>query len=167
VSGGIVVREGSLADVPVIARHRTEMFRDMGDLRLEDEEPMRVRVEGFLRDAFAAGTYRAWLAAPASRPSETIAGAGVFIRPMMPRPRGDGGGVTTGDEALVMNVFTEREHRGRGAARLLMQCVIDWARGAGVDSLVLQASAAGRPLYEQLGFVPTREMRFDRLHRSR
>lgn len=167
MSGGIIVREGSLADVAVIARHRVEMFREMGELRMEDEEALRAGAEGFLRNALAAGRYRAWLAAPASAPGETIAGAGAFIRSMMPRPRGDGGGVTAGDEALVMNVFTEREHRGRGAARLLMQCVIDWARATGIESLVLQASPAGRPLYEQLGFVPTREMRFGRLHEFR
>ena len=60
----------------------------------------------------------------------------------------------------MLNVFTERAWRRRGLAKLLMEHVIAGARTAGVTTLVLHASAEGRPLYEALGFSPTNEMRY-------
>ena len=50
--------------------------------------------------------------------------------------------------------------RCRGLAETLMRRVIAWAGEAGVHTLVLHASEAGRPLYERLGFASTNEMRF-------
>ena len=41
-----------------------------------------------------------------------------------------------------------------------MEEVLHWARGSGLETLVLHASTEGRHLYEQLGFLPTNEMRF-------
>jgi GNAT superfamily N-acetyltransferase len=63
-------------------------------------------------------------------------------------------------EGPIMNVFTERSYRRRGLARALLQRVLEWAGANGLTSLVLHASAEGRALYEQAGFVPTNEMRY-------
>jgi hypothetical protein len=41
-----------------------------------------------------------------------------------------------------------------------MQTLIGWAGDAGLHTLVLHASDAGRPLYERLGFKATNEMRY-------
>ena len=65
-----------------------------------------------------------------------------------------------GQQGLVVNVFTERPYRRQGLARRLMQEVLQWAAFNGVASIVLHASPDGRALYEQLGFVPTSEMRY-------
>ena len=40
-----------------------------------------------------------------------------------------------------------------------MRTLIDWCRTEGFESVNLHASADGRPLYEQLGFEATNEMR--------
>jgi hypothetical protein len=40
-----------------------------------------------------------------------------------------------------------------------MQHVIAWCRSERIESVVLHASDDGRTLYEQLGFIPTTEMR--------
>ena len=45
-------------------------------------------------------------------------------------------------------------------ARRLMTEILSWARAVRLESLVLHAATDGRPLYEQLGFVATNEMRF-------
>ena len=42
-----------------------------------------------------------------------------------------------------------------------MECIIAWCREQGFATLYLHASDAGRPLYEQLGFEPTNEMRLE------
>jgi len=41
-----------------------------------------------------------------------------------------------------------------------MQTIIQWAAGEGIVRLVLAAAPAARPLYEQIGFVGTREMSY-------
>lgn len=99
------------------------------------------------------------MASPSSRPDEIVAGAGIQIRKLLPRPLPNRGGIRLGPEAIVLNVFTERPWR-RGIAELLMRRVIDWARSNGMARLVLHASSDGRPLYERLGFEQTNEMRF-------
>jgi GNAT superfamily N-acetyltransferase len=57
-------------------------------------------------------------------------------------------------------VYVEPPSRRLGRARRLVETALDWARAERLASVVLHASRAGRPLYEQLGFVGTNEMRF-------
>ena len=92
-------------------------------------------------------------------PGAIIAGAGVQLRNTLPHPRTPLG-APHGREAIVLNVYTEPAWRGRGIAEALMRRVIEWAGEAGLHTLVLHASEAGRPLYERLGFASTNEMRF-------
>jgi GNAT superfamily N-acetyltransferase len=58
-------------------------------------------------------------------------------------------------------VFVEPSSRRQGIARALTEAALDWGREAGLVSIVLHASPAGRPLYESIGFVATNEMRYD------
>jgi GNAT superfamily N-acetyltransferase len=153
------VRKASRADAPVLARHRAEMFRDMGELDARVYDRLLVASRRYFETALPAGEYHGWLAAVADRPGEIVAGAGVQLRPMLPRPPRGGEEITLGPEALVLNVFTERPWRRRGAAALLMRHVLEWARLSGISRVVLHASPDGRSLYERLGFVPTNEMR--------
>jgi len=67
-----------------------------------------------------------------------------------------------GPQGLIMNVFTERAWRRRGVAAALLRELLRWCRASGIESVVLHASADGRPLYEKLGFTPTNEMRYAR-----
>jgi GNAT superfamily N-acetyltransferase len=157
-----VVRRATGDDAGLLARHRAEMWREMG--RLTDEvEPDVIRdAVAFFARAVPDGTFRGWLAAPAAHPDEIVAGAGFLLRPIIPTIRLRAGRAvsTTAPQALVVNVYTAPAWRRRGLGRLLMQHVLDGARAAGASSVVLHASDAGRPLYEGMGFVGTNEMRF-------
>ena len=57
-----------------------------------------------------------------------------------------------------MNMFVEPEHRRKGLARRLMALCDVEARRRGIAFMTLHATAQGRPLYEQLGWEPTREL---------
>lgn len=59
--------------------------------------------------------------------------------------------------AWVNGVYVVPAHRRSGVARMLMACVLDWARAAGCRRVRLRASEAGVPLYRQLGFSSTPE----------
>ena len=81
--------------------------------------------------------------------------------PPIPIPSGKDGAIQiyTGQQALIVNVYTEPEWRRRGYARQLLETIVAWCRERGVNSVVLHASDDGRALYEKLGFFSTSEMR--------
>jgi GNAT superfamily N-acetyltransferase len=153
------IRPATPDDAAVIAGHRVAMFRDMGEVptdalatQLLAESTTALAV--WLRDQ----SYIGWLAVDDA--GAVIAGAGVHIKPQLPRISHDGARVVTAPMPLAVNVYTQPEWRGQGIARALMKILMQRAKGLGTDRLVLHASDAGRPLYLSLGFEATNEMRW-------
>lgn len=154
------IRRASAADAPVLARHRAEMFRDMGELPDDLYGTLVEAATAYFATAVPGGSYVAWVAQARSGPDEIVGGAGLQLRVLLPRPDPSGARLVRGPQGLIMNVFTERPWRRRGVAEALMREVLGWCRANGVESVVLHASDNGRPLYEKLGFTPTNEMRY-------
>ncbi len=154
----ITLRRATVDDADVLAYHRAEMFRDMGDLPDALYAELEDATRAWIEAAIPAGEYVAWVAEPAGR-EMIVAGAGLQLRPLMPRPLARRE-IIGGRQGLVVNVFTERAWRRRGIAELLMRELMAWARENAVASLVLHASPEGRRLYERLGFEQTNEMRY-------
>src|SRR5262245_43345062 len=105
------IRPAKVGDAAAIARHRVTMFREMGEVPTEKLatdllEASTVAVRSALRDH----SYLGWLAVDESK--QIIAGAGVHIRPQLPRIATDG--VKHGPVPLVVNVYTEPQWRRRG-----------------------------------------------------
>lgn len=94
------------------------------------------------------------------RREEVVAGAGIIVRPMIPRPAPDGSIEVC--EGTVVNVYTEPAWRRKGLGALVMTQVLHYARKNQINRLSLHTSDDGRPLYETLGFAPTNEMRLAR-----
>lgn len=157
-----LIRSATLDDLAVIARHRIMMFSDMGQLPDAQRPELLERSVEYLRGALAAGEYLGWLAAAQEPAGTIVGGAGVQLRRTLPHPLTRDGvtRIAAGRQAVVLNVYTEIAWRRRGVAELLMRHVIEWARSADLDTLVLHASDDGRHLYERLGFAQTNEMRF-------
>ncbi|MDO5559904.1 MAG: GNAT family N-acetyltransferase [Oscillospiraceae bacterium] len=63
----------------------------------------------------------------------------------------------TGKRAHVMNVYTRKEYRRQGIALEMMKFLIDEAKDRGVTEISLDATKAGRPLYERCGFESNAE----------
>ena len=147
------VRIATVDDAEVIARHRIEMFRDMRVLDEHDAEPLHVASLAYLRTALPSGAYRGWLA---ELDGTIVAGGGLIPQPGVPRPENIHGG----DEAYLLNVYTDPAHRRRGLARQLMDAMLAWCRERGLARVVLHASDDGLALYTRLGFEPkANEMR--------
>jgi len=139
------------------------MFVEMRRATPDILDRLVAQSEVYLRDAIPRDEYVGWLASPDEDPAHVVAGAGVQVRQVLPFPRTlpDGrADVAHGRQAIVLNVYTEPAFRRRGMARRLMTEILAWARAVRLESLVLHAADDGRPLYEQLGFVSTNEMRF-------
>ncbi len=62
------------------------------------------------------------------------------------------GTIEVGDDCCVTGVATPPEHRGRGIASWLLRGALIEARERGLRTASLQATKAGTPIYERLGF---------------
>jgi GNAT superfamily N-acetyltransferase len=113
----------------------------------------------YLQGAMPRGEYLGWVAEDRTPSGAAIGGAGVQIRPILPRPRPGDDDLELGPEAIVLNVYVESGWRRQGVAEALMRAAMDALDARGIRRIVLHASADGRRLYERLGFVPTNEMR--------
>ena len=156
------VRQADAADIPLLAHHRAAMFRDMGRLASHHEEALERATASYLRDALPRGEYLAWVAEDRGTPPAGIGGAGVQLRPILPRPGDPGDDLEFGPEAIILNMYVEPAWRRRGVAEALMRAVLHAVAVRGIRLIVLHASDDGRHLYERLGFVPTNEMRLSR-----
>jgi GNAT superfamily N-acetyltransferase len=153
------IRQCNRDDAATVARHRVEMFREMGEVPTEAlARELLDRSTSALAAVLADGTYVGWFAIDPD--GRVIAGAGAHIKTQLPRIANGQTRVEVAPVPLVVNVYTEPQHRGKGIARALMRVLMEWASDAGADRVVLHASDAGRPLYTSLGFGPTNEMRW-------
>jgi GNAT superfamily N-acetyltransferase len=137
------------------------MFRDMGQLPVEQEAALLEATTDYLSVALPRGEYIAWVAESLQVPPQCVGGAGVQLRPILPRPRRPSEGIELGPEAIILNVYVERQWRRRGVAAALMRTLLAALAGRGVRRIVLHASDDGKRLYQRLGFVPTNEMRLE------
>jgi len=150
--GTYTLRLAGAEDAHILARHRASMFRDMGEI----DEPGASTIENASEDHLAALIEaREYFGFLAEHEGNVVAGGGVWLRPVLPRP-----GMLHGSmEGYVLNVYTEPGHRRDGVARAIMETIVDWGRERRLARLVLHASKDGRPLYEDLGFADSNEMR--------
>ena len=162
---GFSVRHADASDIALLAHHRVAMFRDMGKLAADQEEPLQRATASYLRESLPRGEYLAWVAESDGSPAEPIGGAGVQLRTIVPRPRAGAVGIELGPEAIVLNVFVESGWRRRGVGEALMRAVVNSLAARGIGRIVLHASDDGRRLYERLGFIPTNEMPLNTLRR--
>lgn len=150
----ITIRGATVEDIPVLLRHRRMMWWDMGRRDPAMLDLMDRAAGEYFPQAVADGSYRGFLAVNES--GKIVGGGGIVISRWpgvyaQPLPR----------RAMILNMYVEHEHRRRGVARRLMECMIEWCRKNGFANVGLHASEEGRPLYEKLGFQPTNEMRLD------
>ena len=141
------VRRATVADAAIIATHRASMFRDMGELPVADVPAFEAATEPWIADRMVRGDYLGWLVEYDAR---VVAGGGVLLSDLWPTPRIRRASRT----AHVASMYTEREHRRRGLARLIVRAILDWCAANAIELVTLRASAEGQPVYEQLGFKP-------------
>ena len=153
---GYRVRVATPADAALITHHRIAMFRDIGVLDEREVPALETATRAYLAEALPSGAYLGWMA---EADDAVVAGGGVIMRQMLPRP----GRPEGGEEAYVLNVYTEPAHRRQGLARALMEEILDWCRTRHVSRVSLHASDEGRPLYESMAFLASNEMRRDDL----
>jgi GNAT superfamily N-acetyltransferase len=145
----------------VLGVQRATMFLEMGRVSAGAVDALAKASAAYFEAAIPGDAYTAWVAVPIAEPTRIIGGGGVQRRPVLPGPDKWAPDRIIDEEAHIVNIYTEPAWRRRGIAALLMRHILDWTRAEGLTRVNLHASDAGRPMYEQLGFVPTNEMRYD------
>ena len=147
------VRLAQPTDAAVIAHHRRAMSEEIG--MIGDYAGMEQAFAVWVVPQIESGHYLGWLVLDSQ--DQVVAGAGVRMFEWAPTPMTP----VIHFRPYILNVYVEQEHRRRGLARLLIEAIIAWGREQNIPMLTLHASDYGRPLYAELGFTDTNEMRLE------
>lgn len=144
----LTYREGGAADSPVLAQFWHDMLVESHVAGSGFVEDWRERLDRDFARQIAAGTM-AWFVAEDQ--AHIVGTAAAFLNSGRSHVLRD---VT----ATLAGIYVAPGHRRRGIAREVTMRAITWCRERSCVRIRLQASAAGRPLYESLGFTPFEEM---------
>jgi len=156
----ISYRFASLTDLDLLTSSRVEVLRaanrlpdgvDMSEVERQSRE--------YYKKALVDGSHTACLVFD----GELLVGTGgISYYTVMPTYHNP-----SGHKAYIMNMYTRPEYRRKGIAARTLRLLVDDAISRGITAISLEATDAGRPLYENFGFVEmTDEMELpsDRLH---
>ena len=136
----------------VLADHEYAVWRDIGAGPNQIRPDWQARTLRFIEDAerlhFSASVAVAEGRIVGSACGQIFAGLAPDI--LEPHYRRKG---------YIWGVYVAPAFRGRGIARTLTAAVMEHLQAAGGTYISLYAPAAGRPVYEKLGFTPSNEMR--------
>ncbi|MBQ7650266.1 MAG: GNAT family N-acetyltransferase [Victivallales bacterium] len=142
----ITIRRADSSDIELLTAMRLEMRRERETAPLSiPADEFEASVRDFFRRTIADGSFISFLAFCNGEPA---ACSGLSIQPLPPsysEPHGLRGYVT--------NMFTRRQWRGMGLATKLLDAIVTYCKSTGCDSIDLNASSAGRPVYLKYGFA--------------
>jgi GNAT superfamily N-acetyltransferase len=143
------VRFADDKDFSLLTIHRRRMFEDMyvaANKIVPDNHftKMEQIYPEFVRMHINDGTLYAWVI---ESQNQAVCSAVLSIMNWPPNLYDQ-----SGKMAYLHSLYTEPNFRRKGAARLMMQTMIDFCRARNLRTIWLSASDFGRPLYEQLGF---------------
>lgn len=143
------LRQATKQDIPTLAVHHRLMFEAILDERggdrcsaqLEEVEQSYVKK---LQQQLSDGSCKVWAV---EKDQKIVASGGVTIISTVPVPNDPSYRI-----AYVHSIYTEDQYRKQGMASRIVKSALDYCRSIGIRRVILNASEAGRPLYEQLGF---------------
>ncbi len=143
----LIYRKATLDDLDLLTETRIIVLRAANRLGEEaDLSEVEEQSRRYYREALAEDSHAAYLVFD----GDSFVGAGgvSFFRvmPTVCNP--------TGRKAYIMNMYTAPEYRRRGIAFRTLSLLVAETRSRGIGSVSLEATEAGRPLYEKFGFVP-------------
>ena len=145
------MRTASTKDLDLLVRHRRSMWEAISDISVRDLDAADSVYRRWALVRLRSNRLAGFIVEVGGMP---VASGCVWLMQVQPRPRHKGT-----NAAYLLSMFTEPDHRGKGHATRIVRAAIRWAKSRGVPVLLLHASDFGEPVYRQLGFERTREMR--------
>lgn len=139
----MVIRKAAFADIDTLIRLRIGYLAE--DIGLSREEETTIKSQ--LVTYFTKHIGDDFIAVLAETDGKAVSTAFLVINELPANPH-----FLSGKTATILNVYTVPEYRRLGIATRVLRHIIDIARQQNVSLIDLNASAAGKPLYNMLGF---------------
>ncbi|MFH1976500.1 MAG: GNAT family N-acetyltransferase [Pseudomonadota bacterium] len=152
------VQDATLDDVQILAIHHRKMFEEIWEQKGIQIEVARAKelesaYIGKITRQMPEGICKAWVI---KNDDQIIASGAITIVSFVPVPMDLNHNI-----AYLHSVFTEKGHRNKKCAQKIVDRAIQYCQQSGICRVVLNASEAGKPIYEKIGFVSSPEtMRF-------
>ncbi|WP_462414944.1 GNAT family N-acetyltransferase [Eisenbergiella tayi] len=142
----LTYRKAAFDDIDILTKTRTQVLRAANELE-EDADMSAVEKEtyDYYLTALKDGSHSAFLVFDRGI---FVGAGGISFYRVMPTFHN-----TTGKKAYIMNMYTHPDYRRRGIACHVLQLLTEEAKEKGVSHITLEATKAGRYLYEKFGFV--------------
>lgn len=142
--------EASVEDIPTLVQHHRRMFEEIRkskNLAMDKQKlnEMDISYRDKLNNEIKNGICKAWVI---KEKDQIIASGAISITSMVPNP--DDSSYYIG---YLHSVFTENEFRKRGLAEKVVNGILDYCKSNNINRVLLNASEAGRSVYEKIGFI--------------
>jgi GNAT superfamily N-acetyltransferase len=149
------IREALIGDISIMAEYHRKMFEEIWEKKGEHLENVRaIEIEKAytqkLETEMNSGTCKAWVI---EDKGEIISSGAITFVSFVPTPND-----VSSKIAYLHSVYTRKSHRNGKCAQRIVRTAISYCRSHGVNTIILGASNAGKPIYEKIGFRSTPEM---------
>jgi N-acetylglutamate synthase-like GNAT family acetyltransferase len=149
------IREAIDGDIPILAMHHRKMFEEIWAKKGEDiDSSISIEIEKAyiqkLQRQLQDGSCKAWVIEDEQR---IIASGAISIVSFVPTPQD-----MSCDVAYLHSMYTEKDQRHNQRANRIMKQALTHCKVKGIKRIILNASEAGRPIYEKIGFRSAPEM---------
>lgn len=139
-------KRAGLEDIDLLAETRIIVLRSANGLPdSADLSALKAQSDAYYKRALADNSHIAYLVLDGER---FVGAGGVSLFQVMPTCHNP-----SGRKAYIMNMYTHPDYRRRGIARHTLDLLVKEVQARGISAISLEATAAGRPLYEAYGFV--------------
>ncbi len=143
------IREASSVDISILAAHHGKMFEEIWEQKGEPLHPSRIaEIEKAytqkLESEMETGICKAWIMEDKGK--VVSSGAITFVS-FVPNPSD-----LSSKVAYLHSMYTENSHRNRKCAQRIIHSAITYCSSIGIKRILLNASDAGQPLYQKIGF---------------
>ena len=124
-------------------------IRDLQDKKIDDSsyKKMEEAQARKIGEGFPKRLCHSWIAEDEN--GKIVASGAISICSFVPTPENP-----NYIGAYLHSMFTEKEHRGNGVAAKIIEEARNFCRQNNISTIMLSASAAGKTVYEKIGFKP-------------
>ena len=148
------LQDATTEDIRILAIHHRKMFEEIWEQKGQKIEKVRAEeIEAAyyekIEKQIPEGTCIAWVV---KNDNQIIASGAITIVSFVPVPND-----TNHNIAYLHSMYTEKGYRNQKYAQKIVDRAIHYCQKNEISRIVLNASDAGKPIYEKSGFVSSPE----------